>query len=42
MGKMPNSPMNSSTSGLENDGSLVKNFLSFREAIKALFYGMTL
>ena len=37
MGKMPNSPMNSSTSGLENDCSLVKNFLSFKEAVEAHF-----
>ena len=29
--------MNSSTSGLENDCSLVKNFLSFKEAVGARF-----
>ena len=30
---------NSSTSSLENDCSLAKNFLSFKEAVEGLFYG---
>ena len=34
--------MNSSTSGLENDCSLAKNFLSFKEAIGGLFFGFIL
>ena len=34
---MLDSLMNSNTSGLENDCSLVKNFLSFKEAVGARF-----
>ena len=34
--------MNSSTSGLENNCSLAKNILSFKEAIGGLFYGQNL